>query len=88
MHAELGCVFFVDCKPCVDAFHDGPEACHADNKPPARVHAVMHVALDDVPKQAVIWMPAHLKPGSCGAAIRGDGFLVEESDVEANDAAD
>ena len=88
MRAELGCVFFVDCQPCVDAFHDGPEACRADNKPLARVHAVMHVALDDVPKQAVIWMPAHLKPGACGSAIRGEGFLVEEGDVIANDAAD
>ena len=48
----------------------------------------MHVALDDVPKEAVIWMPAHLKPGTCGTAVRGDGFLVEEVDVEANDAAD
>ena len=50
MHAELGCVSFVDCKPCVDAFHDGPEACRAANKPLARVPTVKHVALDDVQK--------------------------------------
>ena len=31
MHAELGCTFFVECKPCVDAFHDGPKACQTDN---------------------------------------------------------
>lgn len=48
----------------------------------------MLVALDDVPKESVIWMPPHLKPGTCGKAIRGDGFLVEEIDVEANDVAD
>ena len=33
-------------------------------------------------------MPAHLKPGTCGTAVRGDGFLVEERDVEANGEAD
>lgn len=48
----------------------------------------MHAALDDVPKEAMIWMPAHMKPGACGKAVRGDGFLLEEVDVEANDAAD
>ena len=62
MHAELGCTFFVECKPCGDASHDGPKACQSDNKPLARVHAVMHVALDDAPTEAVVWMPAHLKP--------------------------
>ena len=51
MHAELGCTFSVDYKPCVDAFHGGPKACQTDNKPLARVHAVMHVALDDVPQK-------------------------------------
>jgi hypothetical protein len=48
----------------------------------------MHEVLDDVPQEAVIWMPSHLRPGTCGTATRGDGFLVEEGDVMANDAAD
>ena len=48
----------------------------------------MHAALDDVPPENVIWMPAHLKPGTCGTAVRGDGILVEEVDVEANGEAD
>ena len=48
----------------------------------------MHMALDDVPKENVVWMPADLRPGACGKAVRGDGFLVEEVDVAANDMAD
>ena len=86
--AEPGCTFFVDCQPCVDAFHAGREASCSDKKPLARVHAVMHTALDDTPHEALIWMPAHFKPGTCGVAVRGDGFLVEEVDVMANDLAD
>ena len=88
MHALPGCTFFVDCQPCVDAVHAGPAACSADNKPLARVHAFMHLALDDVPKESVIWMSAHLRPGACGTAVRGDGPLVQEIDVGANAEAD
>ena len=33
-------------------------------------------------------MPPHLRPGACGAAVRGDGFLVQEVDVGANAEAD
>jgi len=83
-----GTTFFVDCQPCVDAFHAGAVACSRDSNPLARVHAAMHLALDDVPAASVMWMPAHLKPGSCGQVARGDGFLVEEIDVLANDMAD
>ena len=75
-HAEPGCRYFVDCQPCVDAFHAGPEASCTEKKPLARVHAIMHVALDDTPHEDVVWMPSHLKPGTCGVAVRGDGFLV------------
>ena len=67
MHAEPGCTFFVDCEPCVKAFHVGPRACSIDNKTVARVHAVMHAAMDDAPSEAVIWMPSHVKPGHCGS---------------------
>ena len=44
MRAELGCVFFVDCEPCVNAFHSGVAAAFADNKPLARAHRLMHAA--------------------------------------------
>ena len=88
LYALPGSTFFVGCLPSVDAFHAGPVACSADNKPLARVHAFMHHALDDVPKDSVIWTPAHPWPGACGTAVRGDGFLVQEVDVGANGEAD
>jgi hypothetical protein len=87
-HALPGCTFFVDCDPCVKAVHAGPELSCADNKPLARVHRLMHMALDDTPRQAVTWMPAHLRPGQCGTVTRGDGFLLTESDVRGNAEAD
>ncbi len=49
---------------------------------------MMHHALSDVPPEAVIWMPSHVKPGGCGSIIRGDGFLLTEIDVLANAEAD
>ena len=88
MRAEPGCFFFADCEPCVNAFHGGPAAAGADNKPLARVHRCMHDIMDDVPFEAVIWMPSHVKKGECGQTLRGDGFLLAETDVEFNDAAD
>ena len=87
-YAEPGCTFFVDCEPCVKAFHAGAVLSCADNKPLARVHTLMHDALDHIPAASVIWMPAHLKPNQCGTVIRGDGFLLTEIDVWANDQAD
>ena len=87
-HAEPGCTFFVDCEPCVKAVHDGPAISCADSKPLARVNRILHDALDDVPCENVIWMPAHLQPGQCGTVVRGDGFLLTEVDVAGNAEAD
>ena len=88
MRAEPGCVFFVDCEPCVNAFHGEPAAACADNNPLARVHRFMHDIMDDAPHESVIWMPSHVKKGERGRTVRGDGFLLTETDVEFNDMAD
>ena len=83
MCAEPGCTFYVDCEPCVNAFHVGQAIACADNRPLARVHLFMHSILDDVPPEAVIWMPSHGK-----GTVRGDGFLVTETDIKGNALAD
>jgi hypothetical protein len=83
-----GCHFFVDCDPCVKAFHQGRAISCSDKNPLARVHRLMHEALDGVPVSSVVWMPARLKPGQCGTVVRGDGFLLTEIDVAANAEAD
>ena len=81
LNAEPGCTFFVDCEPCVKAFHSSKAAACADNKPLARVNRLMHNAMDDAPRESVIWMPSHTKKGQCGQTVRGDGFLLTETDV-------
>ena len=88
MRAEPDYIFFVDCEPCVNSSHGGAAAACADNKPLARVHRFMHDIMDDVPFEAVIWMPSHVKKGHCGQIVRGDGFLLTETNVAFNDAAD
>ena len=86
--AEPGCGFFVDCEPCVKAVHEGRKRCCTDKNPLARVHTMMHEALEGVLPEQVVWMPSHVKPGHCGTTIRGDGFLLTESDVAGNAEAD
>ena len=44
--------------------------------------------MSDVPSEATIWIPSHMEAGTCGTVVRGDGFLMTEVDVEANDVAD
>ena len=88
IHAEPGCTSMVDCKPCVDAVHKGPAAARSEKNPHARVHMLMHLALDEVPASSVIWMPSHCKKGQAGTVIRGDGFLLTETNIEINDVAD
>ena len=86
MRAEPGCQFFVDCEPCVDAFHAGPARVGADNKPLARIHRLMHSVMDDVPVETVIWMSSHVGFGKCAkppAAMDSSSPGVSSRQVEA-----
>lgn len=86
--AILGTFFFVDCQPCVDAVHKGAAFARSDKNPLARVHTMLAEAMNDVPPEFTVWIPSHMKPGSCRTVTRGDGFLMPELDVEMNDIAD
>ena len=83
-----GTTFLVDCQPCVDAVHKGIAFARSDKNPLARVHTLLAEAMSDVPSEATIWIPSHMKAGTCGTVVRGDGFLMTEVDVEGNDVAD
>ena len=83
-----GTSFFVDCQPCVEAVHKGMAFARSDKNPLARVQTLLAEAMRDVPPEATIWIPSHMKAGTCGSVVRGDGFLMTEVDVEANDVAD
>ena len=88
VYAEPGSTFLVDCKPCVDAVHKGPEAAQSEQNPHARVHMLMLQLLEDVPPESTIWMPSHCKSGQAGTVVRGDGFLLTEQGIVMNDTAD
>ena len=44
--------------------------------------------LGDTDPKAMAWIPAHLKKEAIGTAVRGDGCLITEEDLEGNDEAD
>ena len=86
--AEPGSAFKCDCKPCVDAVHNGPTWACAAHRPLARVNRLVHTALDDVEAEDVVWMPAHTKPTDVGVRELGDGQLLTERDRRGNALAD
>ena len=86
--AEPGSVFRCDCKPCVDAFHNGREWACAANRPLARVFRLVHTALDDVRPDDVVWMPAHTKHAEVGVRELGNGTVLTERDRRGNEIAD
>jgi hypothetical protein len=86
--AQPGTQYRVDCKPCVDAFHKGLAWATRDNRPLARVHRLMFMALDDTDAAAMVWMPAHTKETDVGQVSLGDGSLLTAVDRMANNEAD
>ena len=86
--AEPGSVFKCDCKPCVDAVHNGAEWACAAHRPLARVFRLVHTALDDVEVEDVVWMPAHTKPTDVLVRELGNGQLLTERDRRGNALAD
>ena len=56
----------------------------------ARVHGMLHTALEGVEEKTVGWMPAHLTRAdlALGTATKSDGSLVSARDIRANDVAD
>ena len=66
-----GASFLVDCQPCVDAVHKGLAFARSDKNPLARVHSLLAEAMIDVPPEATIWIPSHMKAGTCGTVVMG-----------------
>ena len=86
--AEPGSVFKSDCKPCVDAVHNGQEWACAAHRPLARVFRMVHTAMDDVEVDSVVWVPAHTKHTDVGVRELGNGELLTERDRRGNELAD
>ena len=88
IRAEPGCEYRVDCEPCVKAVHRGRAWATSGQRPHARVNALMHAALDDTARDAVVWMPAHKKESDVGVARLGNGSYLTQLDVKGNAEAD
>ena len=58
--------------------------------PLARVHGMIHTALDGISTEVVGWMPSHLTKADLarGTAKKSDGSQVNQLDLWANDVAD
>ena len=68
----------------------GAEVAKDLRNPLARVHGMLHTALEGINPDVVGWMPAHLTKAdlALGNATKSDGSLVTRRDVWANDVAD
>ena len=80
--------FRIDCEPCVKAIHYGVKWATTGRRKHARVHALMLAALDDMPSDQAVWMPAHTKIDDIGKAKLGDGSTLTKVDRDSNAVAD
>ena len=53
------CSFISDCKVMVDGLKDGKRKALAGSSTHARVCALMFNAIEDLPLERIVWMPAH-----------------------------
>ena len=80
--------FMIDCQPCVSMIHGGVTAATTADRPLARVNAMVHSVLEDVPSDKVVWMPAHESKQAVGRVRCGNGDLLTERDILGNAEAD
>ena len=82
--------YWADCYPAKLAVQKGPKVASDPRNALARVHGLLHTALDGDDGERVGWMPAHLTKAdlALGTAAKSDGSLVTKADVMGNDIAD
>ena len=81
--------YWPDCLPVKIAMSKGPEVAKDPKNMLARVHSMLHCALDDdEARKRVGWMPSHLEDTELGLARRSDGNLVTKKDLLGNQLAD
>lgn len=82
--------YWPDCYPVKTAIAKGPVVANDPRNALARIHGMLHTALDGTDREVVGWMPAHLTKAdlALGTATKSDGSLVSATDIWANDVAD
>ena len=84
------CEYWPDCYPVKLAIDKGAEVAMDPRNPLARVHGMIHTALQSVSSEVVGWMPSHLTKADLfhGMAKKSNGLEVTEHDLFGNDVAD
>ena len=82
--------YWPDCYPVTVAISKGQQLANDPRNALARVHGMLFTALEGVDKDAVGWMPAHLKTADLAlkTTTKSDGSLATAADVLGNDVAD
>lgn len=82
--------YWPDCYPVKVAIDKGPHVAKDPRNALARIHGMLHAALEGCDGKVVGWMPSHLTKVdlSLGTATKSDGSLVSAADIMANDVAD
>ena len=81
--------YWLGCYPVKLAVEKGPQVTLDLRNALARIHGLLHTAVDGSEGKQVGWMPAHLTEAdlSRGTATKSDGSLVIAKDIWANDVA-
>ena len=72
----------------MDSLKDGKRKALAGSSTHARVYVLIFAAIDDLPLEFIIWMPAHQGKKAIGKRLKSDGTYLTAEDVEFNDYAD
>ncbi len=88
MRSAGDCRYLIDCLPCVDAIRTGAKWATAAQRRHARVHALLHAAIDEMPREFFTWMPAHSRPEHVGVLLKGYRTPFTAVDRQSNEAAD
>ena len=71
--ATPGTDFRIDCESVVDAIHKGVAWATASQRYIARVFGMMHHAVNGIPVEDFVWMPAHTSLDQVGKRMIGNG---------------
>ena len=71
--------YISDCKTVVDTLHGPMADATAASRPLARVFNLLFPAMDDTPRENIVWMPAHTSAANVGQLKLSNGCLLTPS---------
>ena len=86
--SPAACSFISDCKVMVDGLKCGKRKSLAGSSTHVRVYALMFNAIDDLPVERIIWMPAHQAARAIGRKVKSGGAYLTAKVVKWNGVPD